>query len=92
MVGLDVSKLFEVVGGPEGLRDMLRRHDKVATIPIYNTVQMWQHRGAIPGRYIPAIMFQLRAERIDPFTLFVPERVTADVAAPDADTDDDSPF
>ena len=61
MVTLDVPHVFRVFGGPRGLLDLFDRRVKGNGL-IYNTIQMWQQRNSIPGKWIGPLIYCIEME------------------------------
>lgn len=61
MVTLDVPHVFRVFRGPRGLLNVLDKHVPNHGLA-YNRVQMWQHREAIPAKWIGAVIYCIEHE------------------------------
>lgn len=74
MIELDVPFLFETVGGPRALLTLLDQHVPDHGLA-YPTVQMWQQRSSVPGRFLPAVLYALyRAGHDDSLLAFFTDR------------------
>jgi hypothetical protein len=63
LIQLDTDYVFEKVGGPKGLLDLLDKHASDHQVN-YPTIQMWKHRHTIPGKYLPAVLYALQREGV----------------------------
>ena len=73
MIVLDVPYIFELVGGPQALRDLLERQGRPT--PNYPAVQMWKHRSAIPSQWIPPVLYALMRQGHAIQTLFAEDEI-----------------
>lgn len=69
MIVFDVPYLFESVGGPRALMDMIDAHIPDNGLR-YAAVQMWKQRERIPGEWIARVVYVLIREGINPLTCF----------------------
>lgn len=56
MLTLDVAYVFDHVGGPSVLLDLLRRGEPTATLT-YPQVQMWRQRNTISAPWIVPVLY-----------------------------------
>lgn len=62
MLALDVPYIFDAVGGPAALLDMLRRNEP-GTVLNYPTVQMWRQRGQVASAWIVPVLYAMVTQR-----------------------------
>ena len=58
MIALNVEYIFQVVGGPTALLNLLEDMHPGARLN-YAQVQMWKHRGQIPGPWIAPVLYAM---------------------------------
>jgi hypothetical protein len=61
MIYLDVPHVFDTVGGPGKLIDLLSKHCPGHDLR-YPAVQMWHQRAAIPAKWIVPVLYALHRE------------------------------
>ena len=62
MLTLDVPYIFDMVGGPTALLDLLQRGEPARPLN-YATVQMWRQRANIPAAWIVPLIYMLVVQR-----------------------------
>jgi hypothetical protein len=58
MLTLDVAYVFDAVGGPTAMLDLLRRGEPNATLT-YPQVQMWRQRGTVSAPWIVPVLYMM---------------------------------
>jgi hypothetical protein len=62
MLTLDVAYVFDAVGGPTAMLDLLRRGEPTGTLS-YAQVQMWRQRNAVPAAWIVPVIYLMVTQR-----------------------------
>ena len=62
MISLNVARLLDQVGGPQGLMELLGRHGQPT--PKYAAVAQWKSRNTLPRRWTAPVLYVLAQEGV----------------------------
>jgi hypothetical protein len=72
MLTLDVGYVFDAVGGPTALLDLLRRNEPTEALS-YAQVQMWRQRKTVSAAWIVPVLYMMTQQGYTLGELFVDE-------------------